>query len=59
MLKKDSHAWQPAKKIERQSKGGRKAIALSADGQTVTFISLIRGNTWERSLAELELIARR
>lgn len=57
MNKKDSEAWKLAQRICRRKGISRRAIALSDDGQTVTFQSLIRGNTWTRTLAELRLIA--
>ena len=57
MPKKDSEAWKLAQRICRRKGTNRRAIALSDDGAIVTFQSLIRGNTWSRSLDELRLVA--
>jgi hypothetical protein len=57
MMKKDSEAWKLAQRICRRQGTNRRPIALSNDGQVVTFQSLIRGNTWTRTLSELRLIA--
>lgn len=57
VLKKDSESWRLAQRICRRKGASRRAIALSDDGATVTIQSLIRGNTWTRTLDELRLVA--
>lgn len=57
MLKKDSEAWKLAKKISRRKHCFWEPIALSATKpETVIVQSVIRGNTWEKSIEELRLI---
>jgi hypothetical protein len=57
MMKKDSEAWKLAQRICRRQGTNLRPIALSNNGQVVTFQSLIRGNTLTRTLSELRLIA--
>lgn len=59
MKKKDSEAWRIAKKITRSKYSCAIPIALSHDGQSVQFMSLIRGNTYWRTLRELRLLEKR
>ena len=59
MLKKDSEAWKLAARIAKRKGSNRVPIKLSADGQSVEFMSLIRGNKWTRTLSELRSIAKR
>lgn len=59
MKKKDSEAWRIAKKITRSKRSCSMPIALSEDGQSVQFMSLIRGNTWWYTLRELRLLEKR
>lgn len=56
MKKNQSEAWQLALRISRRKGVSRVPIALSDDGQSVTFRSLIRGNTWVCNLAHLRLV---
>ena len=56
MLKKNSEAWRIARAVCRRKGVARVPVALSDDGQTVEFMSLIRGNKWKTSLSELRLI---
>ena len=45
--------WQIAKQRSRRKHVLSVPIALSADGDTVTMMSLIRGNLWNYGLADL------
>ena len=45
--------WQIAKQRSRRKHVLSVPIALSADGHTVTMMSLIRGNVWNYGLADL------
>lgn len=53
MLKQQSEAWRLAKTITARKHCLSRAIALSNDGLTVTFESVIRGNRWNKTLLEL------
>ncbi len=45
--------WQIAKQRSRREHVLSIPIALSADGDTVTMMSLIRGNVWDYRLSDL------
>lgn len=45
--------WKIAKQRSRRKHVLSVPIALSADGDTVTMMSLIRGNVWEYRLSDL------
>ena len=51
--KGNSLLWQIAKQRSRRKHVLSVPIALSADGDTVTMMSLIRGNLWNYGLADL------
>lgn len=58
MLKSQSEAWKLATRIARRKHTNWTPVALSADGNTVTVQSLIRGNQWTHTLSELRTRAR-
>jgi hypothetical protein len=51
--KGNSLLWKIAKQRSRRKHVLSVPIALSADGDTVTMMSLIRGNVWEYRLSDL------
>ena len=51
--KGNSLLWQIAKQRSRRKHVLSVPIALNADGDTVTMMSLIRGNVWEYRLSNL------
>ena len=51
--KGNSLLWQIARQRSRRKHVLSVPIALSADGNTVTMMSLIRGNVWNYGLADL------
>lgn len=55
MLKKNSEAWQLAKKLSRRRYSNSIPIELLPDGN-VKMQSLIRDNVWVLSLSELKLL---
>lgn len=59
MKKQNSEAWRIALKICRRKGVSRIPVFLSEDGQTVTFQSTVRGNTWQCDLAHLRLVGGR
>jgi hypothetical protein len=58
-LKKNNPLWQKAIRYSRRKYTNAKPIALSPDGTCVLFSSLIRGNVWERTEKELDLLLRK
>ena len=55
MLKKNSEAWQLAKKLSRRRYSNSIPIELLSN-EDVKMQSLIHGNTWVLSLSELKLL---
>jgi hypothetical protein len=51
--KGNSLLWQIAKQRSRRKHVLSVPIALNADGDTVTMMSLIRGNVWDYRLSDL------
>ena len=57
--KRNSLLWKIAKQRSRRKHVLSVPIALSADGDTVTMMGLIRGNLWEYRLSDLVLLTMR
>jgi hypothetical protein len=58
ILKKNSPLWQKAVKYSRRKYSNCKPISFNKAGDRIVFSSLIRGNTWERTEKELDLLLR-
>jgi hypothetical protein len=58
-LKKNNPLWQKAIRYSRRKYANAKPIGFNQNGTRVIFSSLIRGNLWERTEKELDLLLRK
>jgi hypothetical protein len=57
-IKKNSPLWKKAVKYSRRKYVNSKPIAFNEAGDKVIFQSLIRGNKWERTEKDLDILLR-
>lgn len=59
ILKSKSILWKKAVKYSRRKNVNSKPIALSIDGLKVKMVSLIRGNNWEYTEKQIDLLLKK